>query len=1350
MHLVGWHSKDYRIVSKSRFFDRAYYLREYPDVVSGHFNPVIHYIQFGWREGRNPSADFNTLEYLQEHPDCKICPLIFEENTRRKCVDLSVCAIMKNEAPYVREWIDYHRLLGVKRFYIYDNESTDNLKDVLSWYIKSGIVVYKYFPGAAQQLPAYNECLQNYRNETRWMAFIDADEFIVPVKKKTITSFLKDYEKYPGVGINWICFDSNGHETKPDGGVLENYTRVHRDDGDPGNHHIKSIVQTAFVKEMINPHFATYYGDRMAVTENKEEIIEKPNNQLARAFTDVVSVNKIRINHYFSKSMEEYKAKLERGRAPIKDVKRTFIQNQVIFPDHKYDYTIFRFFPQLHKKPNILLKQIFSFLFNKRKKRDKRYMLLVKSDLFDAEWYQKQNPDVTMDPIEHYLDFGWKEGRNPSSRFDNEEYYELNPDVRGSGFPPLLHYEQYGKKEGRRYKTSVRLKESENVNNYAKTKDGFLDVNLIKKIIDNPDIKIVSFDIFDTLLIRPAIKPTDILYLVDAKLKHENNIDFIEYRLSAEIDMQNPYASFDDIYAFIQEKYKLDDDTIDIMKKAELNVESQLLTRRDDLYELYQYAVEKGKKIIAVSDMYLSAEFLKNVLHKNGYVEIQNVYVSNEMRARKDDGTLYEKVIENENSSAILHIGDNMVSDCKNAIEKNIMAVHYPSIHDIIFKQNSIWDNIWPTPDLSEDPMCRILLGFTFNHYFKNMNQIANQKSIFADFESFVGLAIAPMLFYIANSIANNHDVQQNYSQVLFAGRDGYMPKFCYDILAKYYEKLLPSKYVYAGRRAYFSTINKSFTKYMQTVDMIENLPFTIKNILDGYIVDENIKSTILSQITESEKLLDYTKDKDKILSVLGRFDNVLNQYMENHAKESKRYYDSVISGAGREIIFDCGYSGSVSVAIGNIVHKPIDKIYLWETPKNQDIDQQNNTKTILLMNEDKAFASEHLIYEELFSPLDGGCLGFQNGEPILEKLLYSDAMKHRYDELQNVVSNYMVNICDMFKDYLPYLNVKDTANLRAHTVYAITRSPFNEISLLDDIKHPDTAFLAQNQSLAYKVQKYLNYDNPFAMTGFENPDKLAIVPSVLLENEYKIGVHIHLYYVPLYGEFLYYLKDFPQKFDLIITVCDKDKIDLLKNLFNNKTCPNLNQLFVKVVENRGRDIAPWLVACKDIQSNYDLFCHVHSKYSPHIEWGDDWRRYLLKNLLDKDSVTDMINMFHVNKKLGCLYPGFYGMLRKTYIIANGHLLGEDGEEALIQNLIDKLNFNYNISRRSLHYSGGTMMWYRTEAMRPLFDLNLKFEDFPPEPISVGGTIAHAIERIPALVCWLNGYEEREYTKYKN
>ena len=137
--------------------------------------------------------------------------------------ELGIAVIIKNEGPYIEEWVRYHLLVGAGIIYIYDNESTDNTRQILEPYINSGKVVYKYFPGIAMQLPAYNDALRRYKNSCKYIAFIDADEFLFPLKEREsianiVSSLLDMNPEVGGLAVNWRMFGSSFHEEKPYGG----------------------------------------------------------------------------------------------------------------------------------------------------------------------------------------------------------------------------------------------------------------------------------------------------------------------------------------------------------------------------------------------------------------------------------------------------------------------------------------------------------------------------------------------------------------------------------------------------------------------------------------------------------------------------------------------------------------------------------------------------------------------------------------------------------------------------------------------------------------------------------------------------------------------------------------------------------------------------------------------------------------------------------------------------------------------------------------------------------------------------------------------------------------------------
>ena len=201
--------------------------------------------------------------------------------------DLSIVAIMKNEGPYLKEWIEFHKLVGVQKFYLYDNGSTDETKAILKPYIKSGLVDYTFFPGEKMQLPAYNDCIEKHKNETKWLAVIDLDEFIVPVKCDNIMDFLKQQsDTIAQFVVPWIIFGSDGHMTKPDNLVIESYTKRAR--------------HSWLYKSIINPRLV------LKMSCHEHDVAGR---------TVSVRSSVLRVHHYHCKSWEEYKLKAMRGDA---------------------------------------------------------------------------------------------------------------------------------------------------------------------------------------------------------------------------------------------------------------------------------------------------------------------------------------------------------------------------------------------------------------------------------------------------------------------------------------------------------------------------------------------------------------------------------------------------------------------------------------------------------------------------------------------------------------------------------------------------------------------------------------------------------------------------------------------------------------------------------------------------------------------------------------------------------------------------------------------------------------------------------------------------------------------------
>lgn len=242
----------------------------------------------------------------------KLAKIIEEDKQKSFEHELAIVSISKNEAIYLKEWIEYHLMLGVTKFYFYDNESTDNTYEILQPYIENDIVEYTFIKGIGKQLCAYNDAIERHKNEVRYMAFIDMDEYLFPMQNgislpECITKILNIAPfNTVGIGINWCMFGSNGLIKRPKDGLLtQNFVR-RANNNFWANYHIKCICNPRFITNYISPHYPICKVGTIVVSESNGE-------RLYGWFCHNVEYKYLRLNHYYCKSHEDYIIKVSRG-----------------------------------------------------------------------------------------------------------------------------------------------------------------------------------------------------------------------------------------------------------------------------------------------------------------------------------------------------------------------------------------------------------------------------------------------------------------------------------------------------------------------------------------------------------------------------------------------------------------------------------------------------------------------------------------------------------------------------------------------------------------------------------------------------------------------------------------------------------------------------------------------------------------------------------------------------------------------------------------------------------------------------------------------------------------------------
>lgn len=244
---------------------------------------------------------------------------------------LAACAIFRDEAPFLAEWIEFHRLVGVQHFFLYDNGSEDHPEGVLAPFVDEGCVTLQSWPipfHLRASHKAYADCLERVRGRARWLACLDLDEFLFSPRTYRLDPILREFEDYPGVVARWQVYGSSGELHASPAPVVSRFNR-RAPAGWVRNRTVKSIVDPSRALSPAGVHHFVYRDGAPAVTERKEPVHVRQRPGLKRYLRPLyrmlgpavryvdpyvrnrfssrtISVDLLRINHYPVKSREEF------------------------------------------------------------------------------------------------------------------------------------------------------------------------------------------------------------------------------------------------------------------------------------------------------------------------------------------------------------------------------------------------------------------------------------------------------------------------------------------------------------------------------------------------------------------------------------------------------------------------------------------------------------------------------------------------------------------------------------------------------------------------------------------------------------------------------------------------------------------------------------------------------------------------------------------------------------------------------------------------------------------------------------------------------------------------------------
>lgn len=228
-----------------------------------------------------------------------------------KKIRLAIAVIVKGEEDYIAEWIAFHKAVGIDKIYVYDNSDNEAMKERSERFIKDGFVKWIKFPGNKMQMPAYNDCLRSYGKDCKYIALIDCDEFLLPLNdnqtlQEILDCIFSKHKNAGGVAVNWCMYGSSGKEKKEPGLVIERF-KMRGDISGGGNDCIKTIVIPECVRSINHCHYPIFKLGFYNVSTDGKMVPEWSNR--------IMTYSLMRINHYFTKSKEEWISRRSQGKA---------------------------------------------------------------------------------------------------------------------------------------------------------------------------------------------------------------------------------------------------------------------------------------------------------------------------------------------------------------------------------------------------------------------------------------------------------------------------------------------------------------------------------------------------------------------------------------------------------------------------------------------------------------------------------------------------------------------------------------------------------------------------------------------------------------------------------------------------------------------------------------------------------------------------------------------------------------------------------------------------------------------------------------------------------------------------
>lgn len=470
------------------------------------------------------------------------------------------------------------------------------------------------------------------------------------------------------------------------------------------------------------------------------------------------------------------------------------------------------------------------------------------------------------------------------NEYIKEKYWEYYAEYPGTGLGDQV----------KRLNKIMQLNYECRKNNYVEEKGALLTPEELAELLEVYDV--ISFDVFDTLLLRQVEKPTDVFSFMEAKYSLPR-FCHLRMRAEAEARKKSPMGEVDlhDIYELLEKWIGIDKA---LWMEREIEAEKKLCYANPYMKILIEKLKTKQKRMIAVSDMYLKQDVICDLLTSAGYDGIEEVFVSNEYQMSKGNGKLYDVVKKYVGNKRVIHIGDNIASDYAGAKKQGLDAWHYPNVNARYGIPNLLYG------------MTRLTGAFTKGILNAYLNNGTNSYTPYFEYGMVNGGLLACGYCEFLNKVVK----EKNVDKILFVARDGFIIKKVYD---SYYHEC-DNDYILFSR---FCSEQILFEKYAE--DYIHHNFYYRLGMEQKTSLEQILKETDLEFLIE--KLSDYglrkeelytSENNDKVVSLIYGEKERIIEYFKSTQENMYEYLRPMIQGCRKILVVDMGWFGTGGLAI--------------------------------------------------------------------------------------------------------------------------------------------------------------------------------------------------------------------------------------------------------------------------------------------------------------------------------------------------------------------------------------------------------------------------------------------------